>query len=46
MKYYINLTPLSRKWKVKKTQIKGKQCISSGSRKKLVHDFYISIKFS
>ena len=45
MKYYItNLTPVSQKRK--QTQIKGKQRIFSRNRKKLVHNFHISIKFS
>ena len=34
------------KRKLKQTQVKEKQCISSRGRKKLVHDLFISTKFS
>ena len=45
LKYYIiNMTPLSQRPKVKHTQTNKKQFISSRSRRKLIHDPYISTK--
>ena len=44
--YITDVRSISQKQKVKQTQIKGKECISSRSRRKLVHGPYISTKFS
>ena len=43
---YEKRDPLSRRQKVKQIQIKEKQLTSSRSRRKLIHDPYISTKCS
>ena len=43
---YEKRDPLSRRQKVKQTQIKDKQFTSSRIQRKLIHDPYISTKCS
>ena len=44
--YVINVTLLSRKMDVETNSSKRKKCISFRTRRRLVHDPYISIKCS
>ena len=46
LEIYEKRDPLSRRQKVKQIQIKEKQFTSSRSRRKLIHDPYISTKCS